>query len=81
MLDPRRARDLDSVNLIHMLFEGLTRTSQAGTTELALAEKVDMSDDGLRYVFHLRKSFWSNGSPLIASDFSYYTLNLTSQLS
>ena len=70
MLDPRRARDLDSVNLIHMLFEGLTRTSQDGKTELALAEKVDVSDDGLRYVFHLRKSFWSNGSSLVASDFS-----------
>lgn len=70
MLDPRRARDLDSVNLIHMLFEGLTRTSQNGKTELALAEKVDVSDDGLQYVFHLRKSFWSDGSPLTSSDFS-----------
>lgn len=70
MLDPRRARDLDSNNLIRMLFEGLTRTSKSGKAELALAERVDISNDGMRYVFHLRKSFWSNGDLLTAVDFS-----------
>jgi oligopeptide transport system substrate-binding protein len=70
MLDPRRARDLDSITLLHMLFEGLTRTSKDGKTELALAENVEISEDGLRYLFHLRKSLWSNGLPLTADDFS-----------
>ena len=70
MLDPRRARDLDSITLIHMLFEGLTRTSKEGKTELALANDVEVSLDGLRYVFHLRTSFWSNEIPLTASDFA-----------
>src|SRR5437899_3012368 len=58
MLDPRRARDLDSMNLIRMLFEGLTRTSFAGVTELAIADRVAIDDAGLRYVFYLRKTFW-----------------------
>ncbi len=70
MLDPRKARDLDSVNLVHMLFEGLTRTSQTGSTEFAIADRVEIDEAGLRYIFHLRKSYWSNGDPLTASDFS-----------
>ncbi len=69
-LDPRKARDLDSINLIRMLFEGLTRMGKAGETELALADRVDISEDGLRYTFHLRKSQWSNGDSLTASDFA-----------
>ncbi len=70
IFDPRKARDLDSITLLRMLFEGLTRTSREGKTELALAENVEISEDGERYVFHLRKSYWSNGLPLTASDFS-----------
>ncbi len=69
-LDPRRARDLDSTTLIHMLFEGLTRTSQAGEVELAMASRVDISHDGLRYTFHLRKSLWSDGVQMTAFDFA-----------
>jgi len=70
MLDPRKARDLDSITLIHMLFEGLTRTSRTGKTELALAKSVEVSEDGLTFIFHLRESLWSNGLSLTASDFS-----------
>jgi oligopeptide transport system substrate-binding protein len=69
-LDPRRARDLTSITLMHMFFEGLMRISKTGELEMALAEQVDRSDDGLQYTFHLRKSFWSNGDALTAYDFS-----------
>lgn len=69
-LDPRRARDLNEVTMCRMLFEGLTRTSKAGKTELALAEAVEISDDGFEYVFHLRKAFWSNGDPVTSYDFA-----------
>ncbi len=68
-LDPQKARDLNSITLIHMLFEGLTRTSSTGEAELALAEKVDVDEVGIRYVFHLRKSKWSNGDFVTAYDF------------
>lgn len=69
-LDPRKARDLTTVTLMHMLFEGLTRTSRSGETELALADEVQISEDGLQYVFHLRKAFWSNGDPVTSYDFA-----------
>ena len=69
-VDPRKARDLTSVTLMHMLFEGLTRTSQTGEAELALADSVEISDDGLKYVFHLRDSLWSNGDPVTSDDFA-----------
>lgn len=67
-LDPRKARDLTSITLVHMLFEGLTRASLSGETELAIAEKIET--DGLQYRFTLRKSFWSNGDPLTSFDFA-----------
>lgn len=69
-LDPRKVRDLTDVTLIHMLFEGLTRISKTGKIEMALAHDVQVSDDGTQYVFHLRKSFWSNGDPLTSLDFT-----------
>lgn len=69
-LDPRKARDLTSITLVHMFFEGLTRVSKTGEIENALAEEVEISDDGLRYSFRLRKSFWSNGDPVTSFDFA-----------
>ncbi|HSX37399.1 MAG TPA: peptide ABC transporter substrate-binding protein [Chlamydiales bacterium] len=70
VLDPRRARDLESITLIRMLFEGLTRMSQNGEAELAIADKVEIDNERLRFVFHLRKSYWSNHDPLTAFDFA-----------
>lgn len=69
VLDPRKARDLDSIILVRMLFEGLTRTSKSGKIELALASDVEVLNEGLCYVFHLRGSQWSNGEVLTADDF------------
>ncbi len=69
-LDPRKARDMNTVTVCKMLYEGLTRISKEGNPELALAESVDISDDGREYVFHLRKSQWSNGTPVTAYDFA-----------
>lgn len=69
-LDPRKARDLTSITLTHMLFEGLTRISKSGQIELALASDVEISDDGMQYQFHLHKTFWSNGEPVTSSDFA-----------
>jgi oligopeptide transport system substrate-binding protein len=70
-LDPRTARDLDGGVLLRMLFEGLMRQSSDGSLENGLAEKVDVSDDGLRYRFHLREAKWSNGSFVTAKDFLF----------
>lgn len=69
-LDPRKARDLTTVTVIHMLFEGLTRNSKSGAIEQALAEKIDVSPDRTQYVFHLRKSLWSDGNAVTSEDFA-----------
>ncbi|HSX26668.1 MAG TPA: peptide ABC transporter substrate-binding protein [Chlamydiales bacterium] len=70
-LDPRKARDLSTITLMHMVFEGLTRTSRTGDVEMALAKGVEISEDGLQYVFHLRKSHWSNGDLVTSADFAH----------
>jgi oligopeptide transport system substrate-binding protein len=69
-LDPRKARDINAITMCRMLFEGLTRISKEGKPELALAETVEISEDGHEYVFHLRKVTWSNGNPVTSYDFA-----------
>ncbi len=69
-LDPRRARDLQTITLLHMLYEGLTRPSGDGKAELALAQEFETSADGLQVRFRLRKALWSNGEPVSSFDFA-----------
>jgi oligopeptide transport system substrate-binding protein len=69
-LDPRMARDLNSITLMHMLFEGLARISKEGSAELALAEEMQTSEDGLTYTFRLRSALWSDGTPVTSYDFA-----------
>ncbi len=69
-LDPRKAVQLTSISLLHMLFEGLVREGKSGKVEMATAERVEISKDFKIYTFHLRESLWSNGDPLTASDFA-----------
>lgn len=68
-LDPRLVRDLPTVTILHLLYEGLMRTNNAGKLEPAIAEKVVISEDKKTYTFTLRPSFWSDGTPLTAHDF------------
>lgn len=70
-LDPRKVRDLNSVTVAHMLFEGLVYINSLEKPELALAKDVHISPDLKTYTFHLRESFWSNGDPVTAEDFVY----------
>lgn len=70
-LDPRLARNLPSFNVLKMLYEGLTRLDENMNPASAIAEKIDVSEDGMVYTFYLRKTFWSDGSPLTAQDFEY----------
>jgi oligopeptide transport system substrate-binding protein len=67
-LDPRHANDITSATVISMLYEGLTRLDEHGKPQLALAEDVSISENGLRYTFKLRDSEWSNGEKLTAHD-------------
>ncbi len=68
-IDPRKSGDVVSSTLICLIYDGLTRCSPDGYIELAIAEKVDISEDRKTYVFHLRNAFWTDGHPISASDF------------
>ena len=71
LLDPRVGTDFISGIVIKMLYEGLMRLDSSGNPSLAAAERIDISQDGLRYTFTLRDSVWSNGRPVTAYDFEY----------
>lgn len=68
-LDPRQVRDLSTVTVMHMLYEGLMRNQADGQPAPALAEKVVISPDQKIYTFKLRNSAWSDGQPVTAYDF------------
>jgi len=70
-LDPRIAVDRTSGVVMNMLYEGLMREDIDKKLEPGIAENVSISPDGMRYTFHLRECFWSNGTLLTAHDFVY----------
>jgi len=70
-LDPAKAFDEDSMDVVGSLFEGLMRLNAQHQPEPAVAEKVDVSSDGRTYTFHLRDTRWSNGEKVTAHDFEY----------
>ena len=70
-LDPRKSRDLNERILMNMFFEGLMREGKSGKNEFALAESVEVENQGSRYTFHLKKAYWSNGDRITSKDFIY----------
>ena len=70
-VDPRRIGDPISSTLSFMIFEGLTRYETEGYVENALAQSIDISEDGKTYTFHLRDTQWTDGHPVTAHDFEY----------
>ncbi len=70
-LDPRKGGDRDGKTLLKLLFEGLTRFGKDGKVALALAKSCTVSEDQTCYRITLKRTYWSNGDPVIASDFEY----------
>jgi len=63
--------DLNEVDrdLCALVFEGLTRIDEHNQIAPLLAERWEVSEDGLVYTFHLRTSVrWQDGEPLTADD-------------
>ncbi len=54
-LDPQIVSDTGSKNIVLNCFEGLVSYGENGEIIPAAAEKFDISEDGLRYTFNLRK--------------------------
>ncbi|MDE0604535.1 MAG: ABC transporter substrate-binding protein [bacterium] len=67
------ARDAGSSGVLGYLFEGLTETSWLNDEiEPLLAQSWERSDDGLRWVFHLRDDVqWHDGTPFTAYDVEF----------
>lgn len=70
-LDPRIVGNVPSLDIIRLLFEGLTRFNKDGEIENAIAESIKISQDLKHYTFKLRPSFWNDGSLVSAYDFEY----------
>jgi oligopeptide transport system substrate-binding protein len=69
-LDPQRAEDAFSYDVLRDLYEGLTASTPAGEVIPATATSWRIDEDGRRYVFLLRhEARWSNGDPVVAADF------------
>ena len=71
-LDPQQATDGTSFEVIADYTDGLMQMDADGQAVYAIAESVDVSDDGLTYTFHLRDDAnWSNGEAVTAADFVF----------
>jgi oligopeptide transport system substrate-binding protein len=71
-IDPGKAAEQIGGTLAVNLFAGLTQGHPQSLEPMPeIAERWEISDDGLHYVFHLRESTWSDGVPLTAADFVY----------
>ena len=77
-LDPQRMSWLNDMQMAYCLYEGLVRWNPEDfSVELAAADSMKKSDDGLSYVFHIRDDAkWSNGALLTAYDFQYAWMRL-----
>lgn len=69
-LHPGLAEDSTSGTVLRQVLEGLTRINQDGKPENAMAEDVQVSEDGKTYTFKIRDAKWSNGDPVTAQDFA-----------
>jgi oligopeptide transport system substrate-binding protein len=71
-LDPQRTTSIYSAQIDQDLFEGLVRFDRDKRPIPGIAERWEVSSDGLTYTFHLRPDArWSNGDALTSQDFVY----------
>jgi oligopeptide transport system substrate-binding protein len=71
-LDPHKAANGWEISIAMEMFMGLTAAAADSRTIPGMAERWDMSADGLTYTFTLREGLtWSDGAPLVAEDFVY----------
>ncbi len=67
LVDPSRALlDPPSAVMATALMQGLVAFDADGQVEPALAERWVVTDDGLSYIFRIRRTRWSDGTPVLA---------------
>lgn len=71
-LDPNKSSTVTESVIINDLFMGLMTVDAAGELIPGATQRWERSEDGLRYVFHIRDDlYWSDGEPVTADDFVY----------
>ena len=77
-LDPQRMSWLTDMQIAYCLYEGLVRwNTKDFSIELAAADSLEVSEDGLVYKFHIRDDArWSNGAKVTSYDFQYAWMRL-----
>lgn len=71
-LDPGRAYDSTSIEVVQLLFEGLLVADAQGTLGPGGAESFEVSPDGKSYTFLLDpRARWSDGKPVVAGDYVF----------
>ena len=68
-IDPQLTMGISGGTVDDLIMEGLLRKNKEGESVPGIAEKWDVSEDGLEWTFHLRDAKWSNGDPITAEDF------------
>ncbi|HEV8340120.1 MAG TPA: ABC transporter substrate-binding protein, partial [bacterium] len=70
--DPKSAIAWPNIQLCMQLFDRLVEAWPERTIVPSLAERWEISEDGLHYLFHLREDLrWSDGAPLTAHDVEF----------
>lgn len=71
-LDPALNAAVDGATVLSNAFEGLMKLDEKDKPIAGVAEKWEVSSDGLEYTFKLRKDAkWSDGKQVKAEDFEY----------
>lgn len=70
-MDPQIATDGTSFEVLAAVTEGLFSVDDAGSPIKALADTVEKSEDGLKYIITLKDAKWTNGTPVTANDFVF----------
>ncbi|MFA7263209.1 MAG: peptide ABC transporter substrate-binding protein [Caulobacter sp.] len=70
-LDPHLSTGTWEDRIQSDLLVGLSQSDPEGKPIPGMAERWDISPDGLTWTFHLREAVWSDGAPITADDFVY----------
>lgn len=71
-IDPQKMSFLGEIGVAQLVFEGLMELNDKLEPVPAAAEKMDVSDDGLKYTLTLRDGLqYSDGEPITAKNFEY----------
>jgi peptide/nickel transport system substrate-binding protein len=75
-LDPIKSIWTGSIETFGQLYSRLVRRGDNGELQPGLAERWEMSDNGLQYTFYLRTAKFSDGSPITAHDVAFSLLRM-----